>query len=79
MFRLIFLSLLALFGYQVEPAPARLNKKLTWREKLNIWVYNHQYELLLLITVMVMMVLVLALVMFFPAMDGYNNRFQDVI
>lgn len=79
MFRLIFLTLLALFGYQVEPTPARLNKKLTTREKINLWVYRHQYELLLLLTVMVMIVFVLALVMFFPAMDGYNNRFQEVI
>lgn len=79
MFRLIFLALLALFGYQVEPTPARLNRKLTNREKINLWVCRHQYELLLLLTILVMAVFVLALVMFFPAMDNYNNRFQEVI
>ena len=49
MLRLIFLNLLALFGYQVEPAPARLGKKLTTREKINKWVRKHEYELLIVI------------------------------
>lgn len=79
LFKLIFLTLLALFGYRVEPTPARLNRKLSNREKINLWVYRHQYELLLLLTILVIVVFVLALIMFFPAMDNYNNRFQEVI
>ncbi len=79
MFRLILLALLALFGYQVEPTPARLNRKLTIREKIKLWFHNHKYELLLLFAIIAMIVFVIALVKFFPAMDGYNNRFQEVI
>ena len=79
MFRLIFLALLALLGYQVEPVPKRLNRKLTIREKIKLWFHNHKYELLLLLAIVAMIVIVLALVWFFPAMDGYNNRCGEVI
>ena len=79
MFRLIFLSLLALFGYQIEPAQARLNKKLTTREKINKWVRKHEYELLIVFIVMMMILFVLAIFMFVPPMDVWNNHFNEVI
>lgn len=79
MLRLIFLNLLALFGYQVEPAPARLGKKLTTREKINKWVRKHEYELLIVIIFLMMVLFVLAIFMFVPPMDVWNNHFNEVI
>lgn len=81
-FQLLLITLLALFGYNVKPQPARLQKKVTLREKLNCWVYLHRYELLLLLTIMSM--IVLALVVFLvigSATESGNlyNHIQDVI
>ena len=78
MLRLIFLNLLALFGYQ-EPAPARLDKKLTIREKINQWMRKHEYELLIVIIFLMMVLFVLAIFMFVPPMDVWNNHFNEVI
>lgn len=80
--RLILITLLAFLGYNLEPQPARLGKKLTLREKINCWVYLHRYELLLVITVMMM--IVFALVVFLAigsATESGNmyNHIQEVV
>lgn len=80
--RFILITLLAFLGYNLEPQPARLGRKLTLREKINCWVYIHRYELLLLITVMMM--IVFALVVFLAigsATESGNmyNHIQDVV
>ena len=76
------ITLLAFLGYNLEPQPVRLQKKVTLREKINCWVYIHRYELLLFITVMMM--IIFALVVFLvigSATDSGNmyNHMQDVI
>ena len=81
-FHLLVMALLAILGYNVQPQPARLQKKVTLREKINCWVYIHRYELLLFITIMCM--IILALVVFLAigsATDSGNvyNHIQDVV
>jgi len=77
MLRLI-LILLNLFGYRTV-TPVRLEKKMTAGEKINRWFQAHQSELLLVLIIAMMITLVLAMVMFFPAMDIWNNRFEEVV
>ena len=69
--------LLNLFGYNIKPA--RLEKKLTLWEKIKEWITIHESELLLIIIIAMVVILVLATVKFFPAMDIWNNRFEEVI
>ena len=81
-FHLLVMALLAILGYNVQPQPARLQKKVTLREKINCWVYIHRFELLLFITIMCM--IILALVVFLAigsATDSGNvyNHIQDVV
>lgn len=81
-FHLLVMALLAILGYNVQPQPARLQKKVTLREKINCWAYVHRYELLLFITIMCM--IILALVVFLAigsATDSGNvyNHIQDVV
>lgn len=78
----ILLILLTFLGYNLEPQPVRLQKKVTLREKLNCWVYLHRFELLFLITILVM--ITFALVVFLAigsATDSGNvyNHIQDVV
>lgn len=78
----ILMTLLAFLGYNVQQQPARLQKKITLREKINCWVYIHRFELLLIITIMMM--IILALVVFLvigSATESGNvyNHMQDVI
>lgn len=65
--------LLNLFGYHTSPGPVRL------QEKIMAWVRIHELELLFIIIIAMMIILVLAILMFFPAMDVWNNRFEEVI
>lgn len=75
----LFLSLVNLLGFKLYPEPARLNKKLTLREKINEWAYVHEGELLLIITVLMMVVFVLVAFAVVPPMDLWNNHFQEMI
>lgn len=70
--------LLNLLGYNTSE-PVRLQKKLTLTEKIRAWVKLHGPELLLITIIAMMIILVLAIIMFFPAMDIWNNRFEEVI
>ena len=80
MFEIILLILLNMFGFNLNKnEPTRLEKKLTFREKLNKWVYIHQYELLLIITILMMVVFVLVAFAVVPPMDIWNNHLDKVI
>ena len=80
MFKLLLLTLFNLLGYTVTPEPVRLEKKLTFREKLNFWVYKHQYELLFVITIMMMIMFALVIFMFVSPLESgsYYNHIQEV-
>ena len=78
MFRIILLVLLNLFGFSMRE-PARLEKKLTFRQKVDRWAYIHQYELLLIITILMMVIFVLVAFAVVPPMDVWNNHLQEVI
>ena len=78
MFRIILLVLLNLFDFSMRE-PARLEKKVTFRQKVDRWAYIHQYELLLIITILMMVVFVLVAFAVVPPMDVWNNHLQEVI
>ena len=78
MFRIILLVLLNLFGFSMRE-PARLEKKVTFRQKVDRWAYIHQYELLLIITILMMVIFVLVAFAVVPPMDVWNNHLQEVI
>lgn len=78
MLRVILLVLLNLFGYNSQ-SPVRLQKKLTWNERIRIWVEVHEYELLLIITILMIVVFVLAVFALVPPLDLWNNHLQEVI
>lgn len=78
MFRIILLVLLNLFGFSMRE-PARLEKKVTFRQKVDRWAYIHQYELLLIITILMMVVFVLVAFAVVPPMDIWNNHLDKVI
>ena len=78
MLRVILLVLLNLFGYNSQ-SPVRLQKKLTWNERIRIWVEVHEYELLLIITILMIVVFVLAVFALVPPLDMWNKHLQDVI
>lgn len=78
MFRIILLVLLNLFGFSMRE-PARLEKKVTFRQKVDRWAYIHQYELLLIITILMMVVFVLVAFAVVPPMDLWNNHFEEMI
>jgi len=75
----ILIFIISILGYTIKPEPARLHKKLTFREKVDLWAYNHQYELLLIITILMMVVFVLVVFAVVPPMDTWNNHFNEVI
>lgn len=77
MFHLIQLVLLNALGFNSEPA--RLGRKLSLREKIELFAYRHEYELLLIITILMMVVFVLAVFALVPPMDLWNNHFDGVI
>ncbi len=77
----ILLILLTLLGYN-KSQPARLQKKVTLREKINCWAYLHRYELLLLITIIVMITFVLVVFLAIgSATDSgmWYNHIEDVV
>ena len=78
MFRIILLVLLNLFGFSMRE-PARLEKKLTLKQKIDRWAYIHQYELLIIITVLMMVVFVLVAFAVVPPMDAWNNHLEEMI
>ena len=78
MFRIILLVLLNLFGFSMRE-PARLEKKVTFRQKVDRWAYIHQYELLLIITILMMVVFVIVAFAVVPPMDLWNNHFEEMI
>ena len=78
MFRIILLVLLNLFGFSMRE-PARLEKKVTFRQKVDRWAYIHQYELLLIITILMMVIFVIVAFAVVPPMDVWNNHLQEVI
>lgn len=78
MFRIILLVLLNLFGFSMRE-PARLEKKVTFRQKVDRWAYIHQYELLLIITILMMVVFVLVAFAVVPPMDAWNNHLEEMI
>lgn len=79
MLRLILISLLNLFSYNITSEPVRLEKKVTLGEKIKLWLQIHEPELLLILIFMMMIVFVLAIFTFVPPMDIWNNHFQEVI
>ena len=78
MLRVILLVLLNLFGYNSQN-PVRLQKKLTWNEKIHIWAEVHEYELLFIITILMIVVFVLTVFALVPPLDLWNNHLQEVI
>ncbi len=74
----VILLLLNLFGYNSQ-SPVRLQKKLTWTEKISIWAEVHEYELLLIITILMIVVFVLVAFAVVPPLDLWNNHLQEVI
>lgn len=74
----IHLIILSLLGVKYQ-GPARLNKKLTFKEKVDIWAYKYQYELLLIITILMMVVFVLVVFAVVPPLDLWNNHFNEVV
>ena len=78
MFKLI-LVLLNLLGYRNTVTPVRLEKKMTVGEKINNWIKIHEPQILLVVIIAMMIIIVLLMVKFFPAMDGWNNRFEEVL
>ena len=80
MIRLLLITLLTLFGFENMNKPKYdLRKQVSLMDKIVLWFYMHRFELLLIITITAMVVFVLALVFWFPAMDPYTNRFNEVI
>lgn len=81
-FQLLLVTLLALFGYNIEPQPARLQRKLTLREKINCWTYKHRYEILFVIAIIAMITFVLVVFLVIgSATESGNvyNHMGDVI
>lgn len=79
MIRMLMFILLNSLGFYIEPPKARLGKKYSLKEKIEIFAYNHEYELLLIITIL--MIITFALVVFtvVPPMDLWNNHFEEMI
>lgn len=73
------LSIINLLGFRVNSEPARLYRKPTLEEKINYWVYRHQFELLLIITILMIIIFVLVVFAVVPPMDIWNNHFNEVI
>ena len=74
----ILLFLITYFGFENKPK-ADLRKKTSLADKVNSFIVMYRFELLLIITITFMVFFVLALVFWFPAMDPYTNRFNEVI
>lgn len=80
MIRLLLMTLLTLFGFENTTKPKYdLRKQVTLTENVNAWFNRHKYRLLLIIIIVAMIMAVIALVKFFPAMDPWTNRFDEVI
>ena len=79
MVQLVLLILLNSLGFHNEVPKARLGKKYTVREKIVLFSYNHEYELLFIITILMMVVFVLAVFALVPPMDMWNNHFEEMI
>lgn len=79
MVQLVLLILLNSLGFHNEAPKARLGRKLTLREKLVLFSYNHEYELLFIITILMMVTFVLVVFAVVPPMDLWNNHFEEMI
>lgn len=79
MVQLVLLILLNSLGFHNEAPKPRLGKKYTVREKIVLFSYNHEYELLFIITILMMVVFVLAVFALVPPMDMWNNHFEEMI
>lgn len=77
MFRII-LVLLNLLGFQIR-TPGPLDRKVTFKERVNEWAEIHQYELLLIITILMMVIFVIVVFALVPPMDMWNNHLNEVI
>ena len=54
-----------MFNYKTKPA--RLEKQLTIKEKLDKWVNKHYFTLLTILTLMIMFVLLLIVLLIIPS------------
>ena len=79
MVQLVLLILLNSLGFHNEAPKARLGKKYSLREKIAIFAYNHEYELLFIITILMMVTFVLVVFAVVPPMDLWNNHFEEMI
>lgn len=79
MMQLVLLILLNSLGFHNEVPKARLGKKLTLREKLVLFSYKYEYELLFVITILMMVTFVLVVFAVVPPMDLWNNHFEEMI
>ncbi|WP_407415740.1 hypothetical protein [Methanobrevibacter sp.] len=80
MFRLLMLILLNLLGFEDTHKPKYdLRKPVSGMDKIRLWFNRHKYEFLLILIIAIMILGVVALVKWFPAMDPYTNRFNEVI
>lgn len=79
MMQLVLLILLNSLGFHNEAPKARLGKKLTLREKLVLFSYKYEYELLFVITILMMVTFVLVVFAVVPPMDLWNNHFEEMI
>lgn len=79
MFRLLILILLNLFGFENNKPKYDLRKQVSVKDKIVLWFYRHRFELLLVGIIIGMVLIVLAIVLWFPAMDPWTNRFDKVV
>lgn len=79
MVQLVLLILLNSLGFNNEAPKARLGKQLTVREKLVLFSYKYEYELLFVITILMMVTFVLVVFAVVPPMDLWNNHFEEMI
>ena len=54
-----------MFNYKTKPV--RLEKQLSFREKLDRWVNKHYFTLLIILTLMIMFVLLLIVLLCIPS------------
>lgn len=79
MVQLVLLILLNFLGFHNEAPKARLGKKLTLREKIELFSYKYEYELLFIITILMLVTFVLVVFAVVPPMDPYHNHFEEMI
>ena len=79
MIRLLLMTLLTLFGFENTNKPKHdLRKQVSLIEKMALWFYTHRFTLLLIIMIIGVICVVVGMALWFPAMDPYTNRFNEV-